>query len=125
MNHRYSRPAAGAALALAVTAAGLIATAAPAAATDDRIERSCGDYLIHSTKYGASTRKSKSASCAGHAWVMIHYKARKDGKWYVSSWRHDPKYAHYASNEDGAFFSELKRSYHKGCADCVIHHLEP
>ena len=119
------RTATTVAVALGITAASLVATASPAAAASDTIERSCGDYFIKNTKKGAETRKSKSADCAGHAWVMIVYKSRKDGKWYVSGWRHDPKKAHFAANEDGAFFTELKQSIHKGCADCVMQSLYP
>jgi len=119
------RTATTVAVALGITAASLVATASPAAADSDTIERSCGHYHISNSKYFAETFKPKSNDCAGHAWVLIVYKSRKDGKWYHSAWRHDPKTARYASNADGAFFSELKQSWHKGCADCAAKALYP
>jgi hypothetical protein len=109
---------------LGITAAGLFAGAAPAAATTGTIERSCGNYAMSSTKYAAETRKSASAKCAGWAYVLIVYKSRKDGKWYHTDYRGDPTKARFASNVD-TFFSEQKQSWHKGCKDCVSHSLYP
>ncbi|TWD75040.1 hypothetical protein FB561_6476 [Kribbella amoyensis] len=113
------------AVTLGIAAASLVATTGSAAAASDTIERSCGDYGISNSKYFAETAKRKYNTCAGHAWVKIVYKSRKDGQWYVSGWKHDPQKARFASNEDGAFFSSLKQSIHRGCADCVQKSLYP
>jgi hypothetical protein len=102
--------------ALAVAFGAVVATAAPAAASDEEFwTRSCGSkYYAFADNWTAWTKKYSGGDCAGDAWVRVKVNGSWT-KWYHASGKMT------LNNDNG----DIELSEHKGCSSCKVYLLIP